>query len=165
MSSTRWVVPAVDLCLLSFMFHLQHQSTDDDSLVTLGTVVCEASKTDIVSFSLHACYFRYVVFSLWAEDSHATKAFMAVLLGIIALVNLHARSGGSCGGVGPSLGAVVASYTLVPCLRWDRVLAFVASLTVAMTMTVVPEQRDTEVACTVLLSITLMFFVGQRRKS
>ena len=88
------------------------------------------------------------------------KAFMAVLLGGIALVNLRARSGGSCGGFGPLLGAVVASYTLVPCFRWGRVRAVVASLTVAMTMTVVLEQGYADVACRVLLSIVLMFFVG-----
>ena len=34
------------------------------------------------------------------------RALMAVLLGNIALVNLYARSGGSCGGFGPLLGAV-----------------------------------------------------------
>ena len=75
MSSTRWVVPAVGLYFLSFMFQLWYQSTDDDSLVSLETVVCEALKTDVVSFALPASYFRYVVPSLWAEESHATKGF------------------------------------------------------------------------------------------
>ena len=77
MSSTQWVVPAVGLCLLSFIFQLWYQFTDDDSLGTLGTVVYEALKTDIVSFALPASYFRYVVPSLWAEESHATKALGA----------------------------------------------------------------------------------------
>ena len=83
MSSTQWVVPADGLCLLSFRFQLWYQSTDDDSLVNLGTVVYETSKTDIVSIVLPASYFRYVVPSLRAEESHATKAFMTVLLGNI----------------------------------------------------------------------------------
>ena len=44
-------------------------------------------------------------------------------------------------------------------------LAVVASLTVALTMTVVFEQGYTDVARRVLLSIILMLFVGQRCKS
>ena len=100
-SAVQWVIPTAGLRLLSFMFLLWYQSTDDDSLVTLGTDVYEALKTGIVSFALSVSYFRYVVPSLRAEESHATRAFMAVLLGGIALVNLHARSGGSGGGFSP----------------------------------------------------------------
>ena len=46
------------------------------------------------------------------------RALMAVLLGNIALVNLHARSGGSCGGFGPLLGGILhigAVFAMGPC--------------------------------------------------
>ena len=74
---------------------------------------------------------------------------MAALLGHNAFVDLHARSGGSCGGFGPLLGV----FAMGP---------VVASLTEAMTMPVVLERGYTDVARTVLLSVVLMFFVGQR---
>ena len=75
MSSTQWVVPADGLCLLSFRFQLWYQSTDDDSLVNLGTVVYETSKTDIVSIVLPASYFRYVVPSLRGRGISCDEGF------------------------------------------------------------------------------------------